>query len=160
MFAICSPLYWSLLRFPQLTLLTQFPLFHRSHNTFLSHSPASLSFPACVYVCMYVCLCVHSLLVFVSQCQWFPTSAFVLLAWCHVSLGQNRLYCCFVVGDDKWVKVVWRSLETALGVDSFCSTCHHMCLLAASSMITCGILPAVYVLPLNFQNCTKTQKYI
>lgn len=76
--------------------LDQFHIFHTSpfrHNflSFTGHitlsslilQPSSVPLPP---ACVYVCLCAQYVCIFLTICQWFSSSAFVLLAGCRVGL--------------------------------------------------------------------------
>lgn len=78
--------------------------------------------------------------VFVSKCQWFPSSAFVLLAGCRVVLEVkvNVVVVVSVVAmnERRLSEVPWKLVWSQFLVIPVVTTCP----LTASSMITCGVL--------------------
>lgn len=103
------------------------PFWHNSSfsqvtNTYLSHSPAFLCFLACV----------HSMCVFVSKCQWFSSSAFVLLAGCRVVLEVKvNVVVVSVVATSEWrlSEVPWKLVWSQFLVIPVVTTCRVLGLL-------------------------------
>lgn len=108
--------FFFLLSSSQFTFMIPLPLFHRLHNTFLSHSPVSLCFLACVCT-QYVCISLTMpVVLFLSFCfaRWVSCQF-----WDH----SGCCYCCVgwwwqVGGSHLTFPGMWP------GVSSFCS-CRH-----------------------------------